>query len=191
MFSGIIRHTGTIAAQSAGALGISSPLFDASVRPGDSIAVAGACLTVTKVNDGIGHFELMSETLRKTTLGGLQAGRRVNLERSLRFGDPVDGHFVQGHVDAVSTILSRNAEDEKTLKFRIALPAELKKFIAPKGSIAVEGVSLTIGDVDTESFAIYLTPYSVQETTLGQLQVGDPVNLEADSLARYVARILG
>lgn len=201
MFSGIVRNTGEVVnfeSSSSGArLTISSRLFAEGAVLGESIAVDGVCLTVVAVDvtKTQAVFDLATETLRCTTFSQLNstaAGRCVviNLERSLRFGDPVDGHFVQGHVDAVAELLSREEQGGNTIKLIFRLPAILAWGFSPKGSVAINGVSLTVGEVSDESFSVYIIPHTLAETNLRELSPGMFVNIEVDCLARYVRQAL-
>ncbi len=156
---------------------------------GDSIAVNGCCLTVVGIAGERLTFEAGPETLLKTNLGELTPGAWVNLERSLRLGDRVGGHFVTGHVDARGRLAQRTDEGEWSMLW-FELPSELSRQLAPKGSIAVDGVSLTLIDVEEDRFRVMLIPHTLSVTTLGRLAVGDRVNLETDLLAKYVARQL-
>jgi riboflavin synthase len=161
----------------------------ADVAVGDSICLSGCCLTVVERTATALVFEAGPETLARTTLGELAAGSAVNLERSLAIGDRLGGHFVTGHVDATGELLSR--DDQGTWStFWFSLPNEFAAQVVSKGSIAVDGVSLTVVDVRPESFSVQLIPHTLAVTTLGQLQPGDRVNLETDLLAKYVARQL-
>ncbi len=197
MFTGLVELLATISdmrPEPPGMrLAISASKFtrDAAkpVSIGDSIAINGCCLTVVGVDGDKISFQAGDETLRRTNLGGLKARSKVNLERSLRVGDQLGGHFVAGHVDAVGSLESRNDDGEwSTCWFRA--PAELARQMASKGSIAIDGVSLTLVDVEAERFSVMLIPHTLANTTLGQLQPGDTVNLETDVLAKYVARQL-
>lgn len=196
MFSGIIREMGTVVHLETGdekaVLGIKAPMFAAdSADPfglGDSVAISGVCLTVVKLADGSAWFDLASETRRKTTLGLLEPGSIVNLERSLRFGERLDGHLVQGHVEAVGEVLSR--EDEgNTFRFLFSLPPAVAPYVAPKGSICIDGVSLTVGEVSSESFAVYIIPHTMKMTTFDKYRQGTKVNLESDCIARYLEQL--
>jgi riboflavin synthase len=156
---------------------------------GESVAVNGACLTVVARDAETFRFQLGPETLQRTNLGELRPGDRVNLERSLRVGDRLGGHFVQGHVDAVGRITARVRQGEwDTVWF--GCPADLTRLMVPKGSIAVDGVSLTLVDVRSDQFSVMLIPHTLQHTTLGNKAVGAPVNLEADLLAKHVQKLL-
>lgn len=194
MFSGIVAAgaevLGFSSDEQGACLTLASSFFnDSSIRIGDSICVSGVCLTVVRHEGDEASFELASETLRCTRLGLLKPGMRVNVERSLRVGDTVDGHFVQGHVDAVSHLISRH-EEANTIKLFFAVPQGLLPYIAAKGSIAIDGVSLTVGEVSAEKFSVYIIPHTAEVTTLGALVAGVPVNIEIDSLARYVVHAL-
>ena len=160
----------------------------ASIPLGASIACSGCCLTV--VERGADRFAVTAsaETLAKTTLGGWRAGTRVNLERPLRVGDELGGHIVAGHVDGVGEVLSATPE-HGSVRWRFRVPPALARFIAPKGSVAVDGVSLTVNDVDGAEFGVNIIPHTAAATTFGLLRPGDAVNIEIDTLARYVARL--
>ncbi len=194
MFTGIIRELGTVRAVRAGASGrlsvdCSDVLSDAQV--GDSIAVNGCCLTVTELHDGPRGFsaDLMGETLERTALGRLDAGDPVNLEPALRAGGRLDGHLVQGHVDGVAEVTEITDLGEWTA-MTFTLPPAVAPYVAEKGSIAVDGVSLTVTSVSDTTFAVGLIPHTLAVTTLGRLHPGDAVNLEADVVAKYVERLL-
>jgi riboflavin synthase len=157
------------------------------VAPGASICCSGCCLTVVRFDADGFEVEASAETLAMTTLGGWQPGRRINLERALRLGDELGGHLVSGHVDGVGHVLSATPENGST-RWVFAMPAALAPFVARKGSIAVDGVSLTVNEATRASFGVNLIPHTTEVTTLGGLRPGDAVNLEIDMLARYVAR---
>jgi len=159
-------------------------------KPGDSIAVNGVCLTVAELKGSRAAFDAIGETIGRTNLARLAQGQQVNIERSLRVGDRLGGHFVAGHVDGVGTIRAKEALRSETV-LRVAVAPDLTKFMATKGSVAVDGVSLTLVDVAHDAFAVALIPYTLGETTLGIKGPGDTVNVEVDILARYVARQLG
>jgi riboflavin synthase len=156
---------------------------------GASISHAGCCLTVVEKGNTWFAVEVSGETLAKSTLGAWREGRRINLERAARAGDELGGHIVSGHVDGVGEVVSITAEGGSH-RFVIRAPKPLHRSIAPKGSISVEGVSLTVNEVDGEAFGVNIIPHTFEVTTLGDLKVGDPVNLEIDMLARYLARWL-
>lgn len=193
MFSGIVEALGTVAdiiAEPPGVrLVIREPKIAAETRVADSIAVNGCCLTVVEAKDDTFSFQAGPETLSRTDLGDLKPGSRVNLERSLKVGDRLGGHFVAGHVDDVGYLAEREDFGDWS-RFWFRIPQRLARQMASKGSIAVDGVSLTIVDSEPESFSVALIPYTLAVTTLGPLKVGDKVNLETDILAKYVERQL-
>jgi riboflavin synthase len=168
---------------------IQSPQVAAQMSLGGSVAINGCCLTVVGGDEQRMEFDAGEETLSRTNLGRLVTGSQVNLERSLRIGDELGGHFVTGHIDAVGT-LDERIDDEDWSKFWFRMPAQLGKQMASKGSVAVDGVSLTLVDVEPERFSVALIPHTLRVTTLGPLQPGDPVNLETDVLAKYVEKQL-
>ncbi|HJV37862.1 MAG TPA: riboflavin synthase [Geothrix sp.] len=197
MFTGLIRHLGTLDSRSSrpgGArLRIAAPAdLLARAELGASIAVNGACLTSVAVDGRAWEADLSEETLQKTTLGRLPLGATLHLEPALRVGDPLDGHLVSGHVDAVGRLLERprakGGIDEGIWRF--AMPPELASMTAAKGSIAVDGISLTVVDCGTDWFTVALIPETVTRTALDAMRPGDPVNLEADLIGRFVARAL-
>ncbi len=159
----------------------------AGAEIGASICCSGCCLTVVAMTETSFAVEVSAETLSKTTLGTWQVGRRINLERSLKLGDELGGHIVSGHVDGFGRVISATPENGST-RWTFAMPAALAPFVAAKGSIAVDGVSLTVNEVTRDSFGVNLIPHTTEVTSLGRLRPGDPVNLEIDMLARYVAR---
>ncbi len=191
MFTGIVTDVGRIRAvrETNRDLRIEvETAYDLSTVPmGASIAHAGCCLTVVDKGEGWFAVEVSGESLGKTTLGRWREGSRVNLERPTRVGDELGGHIVSGHVDGVGEVVSVTPEGGSH-RIRIRAPQPLHRFIAPKGSIAVEGVSLTVNEVEGEVFGVNIIPHTWEATTLSQLQAGDPVNLEIDMLARYLAR---
>jgi riboflavin synthase len=194
MFTGIVTAVGEITAVTPLGdgndmrLGIATPAgWLEGVSLGASICCSGCCLTVVRFDAAGFAVEASAETLSKTTLGTWQAGRRINLERSLRLGDELGGHLVSGHVDGVGRVVSATPDHGST-RWVFAMPASLAPFIAQKGSVAVDGVSLTVNDATRESFGVNLIPHTTEVTALGTLQPGDAVNLEIDMLARYVAR---
>ena len=180
MFTGIVREVGTVASFDGARLVVQTGT-DAAI--GDSVAIAGVCLTVTGRENGTLAFDVVAETLDRTTLGQLAAGSRVNVEPSLRAGDPLGGHIVQGHVDGVGSLRERG-----DLTWFDA-PPEITRYCVDKGSIAVDGTSLTVAAVDDAGFAVALIPHTLEATTLGSLEPGDAVNLEVDVLAKYVERL--
>lgn len=193
MFTGIIQATGRVARiERRGGdvrLAVVAPVSArADVAAGDSICVSGCCLTVASLDDDAMAFDVSNETLGLTTLGGLREGDAVNLEPALRLSDRLGGHLVSGHVDGLGTIAAIEA-DARSQRWTLEAPATLIRFIAAKGSICVDGVSLTVNAVEGARFGVNLIPYTVAQTTFGQRRVGDRVNLEVDLLARYVARL--
>lgn len=195
MFTGIVQDVGRVAetAPVGGDVRLvietdRLSLDGASV--GDSIAVGGVCLTVTQLGAKRFAADVSRETLARTTLGTLQPGSPVNLEPALRAGDALGGHLVAGHVDAVATVVRIEA-DARSRRVTFAVPATLMRYVAVKGSITVDGVSLTVNEVDAVSFGVNLVPHTLEVTTLGRLAAGQPVNLEVDQVARYVERLLG
>lgn len=194
MFTGIVEEIGTVVAVDRGGedarLTLRGPVVTQGTRLGDSIAVDGVCLTVTDLAGDVFGVDVMPESLARSSLGGLAAGGRVNLERAVRADGRLDGHLVQGHVDGTGTLLSR-APGPRWDDLRFALPAGLARYVAEKGSIAVSGVSLTVTGVDDASFGVSLIPTTLAATTLGTLAPGDTVNLEVDVIAKYVERLLG
>jgi riboflavin synthase len=193
MFTGIIVATGRVAslADKGGdlELGIDAAALDpARIAIGDSVSVQGACLTVTR-KDGTHIFaDVSRETMAKTTLGSLRSGSKVNLEPSLRVGEPLGGHWVSGHVDAVGR-LRVLAQDARSWRMEFELPDSLLRFVAPKGSICLNGVSLTVNKVAGNRFDVNIIPHTLAVTTLGELEVGGGVNVEIDVIARYLDRL--
>jgi len=170
-------------------LRIEAPVTSPSVAVGDSVNVNGVCLTATEVANGTLAFDAVPETLSRTSLGGLAAGSAVNLELALRAGEPLGGHYVQGHVDGIGRVRSVEPEGEGR-RIWLDAPLELLRYCVEKGSVAVDGVSLTIAALDDAGFAVALIPHTLAETTLGDVQAGAEVNLEADVLAKYVERLV-
>ena len=193
MFTGLVECMGTvvdIADESPGVrLRIDAGLVADDAVLGASIAINGCCLTVVALEDSILDFEAGSETLSRTNLGSLEIGNNVNLERSLKVGDRLGGHYVTGHIDTTGTVSERmDNKDWSTIWFN--LPRSWAKLLVEKGSVAVDGVSLTVVDVESERFSVALIPHTLEVTTLGHQQTGDVVNLETDLLAKYVQRQL-
>jgi riboflavin synthase len=193
VFTGIVREVGRIAALEGGSQGIrlilDAPETAAATDVGDSVAVDGVCLTVVDAQDGRLAFDAVAETLRRSALGGLAPGADVNVEPALRAGDPLGGHNVQGHVDAVGRVRSVESEGDGAWVW-IDAPPDVLRYCVEKGSITVAGVSLTVAALDDEGFAVALVPHTIAVTTLGSLEAGGQVNLEADVLAKYVERLL-
>jgi riboflavin synthase len=193
MFTGIVRERGKVISVSrsndGARLRIAAPETAAGTAVGDSVAISGVCLTAVSVADGEVEFDAVAETLRRSSLGGLEAGVDVNVEPALRAGEPLGGHYVQGHVDGVGRVRSVEPEGDGRL-VRFDSPRELLRYCVEKGSVTVEGVSLTVTDVDETGFGVALVPHTLAATTLGALEPGDEVNLEADVLAKYVEKLL-
>ena len=189
MFTGIVRELGTIEAirEEGGLvrLSIRAPVTAEAAAVGDSVSVNGVCLTAVALTDGAIDFEAVPETLRRSSLGRLEQGAAVNVEPALRAGEPLGGHLVQGHVDGVGRVVRA---DEEGLEIEAA--PEILRYCVEKGSITVEGVSLTIAGLEDASFAVALVPHTREATTLGGLAVGDQVNLEADVIAKHVERLV-
>ncbi|MEU3988831.1 riboflavin synthase [Streptomyces platensis] len=194
MFTGIVEELGAVVAVEdlgeAARFRLRGPVVTEGAKHGDSIAVNGVCLTVVDTADGEFTADVMAETLNRSSLGALAAGSRVNLERPMALGGRLGGHLVQGHVDGTGTILERTPGEHWEI-VKIALPATLSRYVVEKGSITVDGVSLTVVDAADDYFTISLIPTTLALTTLGIKKAGDPVNLEVDVLAKYVERLLG
>jgi riboflavin synthase len=196
MFTGIVEELGTVEALEdqgdAVRLTVRGPLVTSDAARGDSISVDGCCLTVTTGIDGRAEVftaDVMHETLAKTSLGGLEPGARVNLERAVTPATRLGGHIVQGHVDGTGTVVRRTPSEHWEV-VEISLRADLERYLVPKGSITVDGISLTIVDVNAESFTVSLIPETLARTTLGFKQDGDLVNLEVDVIAKYVEKMV-
>ncbi len=192
MFTGIITDLGQVQRLRRGDLldlTVTTAFDTSSIPVGASIACSGACLTVIAVEPGAFSVQASVETLACTTLGQWEVGTSVNLERSLRLGDELGGHLVLGHVDGLARIVERRAEAE-SVRFVFEVPEELARFIAPKGSVALDGVSLTVNEVAQNRFGVNLIPHTLSCTNFGQAQPGQQMNLEIDLIARYVARLL-
>lgn len=192
MFTGLVQDLGAVAAVERTADGARVRIASAlagELAEGDSVAVSGVCLTATEVEDGTFAADVMEETLRRSSLGALEPGASVNLELPLRAADRLGGHVVQGHVDGVGTVAAVDEEGFARI-VRIAAPPDLLRYLVPKGSIAVDGISLTVSGLDDDSFTVSLIPETRQRTTIGGAAPGDPVNLEADVLAKYVERLV-
>jgi riboflavin synthase len=199
VFTGIIQAVGSIRSiETRGgdvrivvdAPDLASRVDAVRLASGESVAINGTCLTVIEPASGRLSFDVSRESLARTTLGDLATGARVNLEAALRMGDPLGGHLVSGHVDGIAVVVSTAAE-ARSLRVVIEVPAELARFIAPKGSVALDGVSLTVNEVDGRRFGINLIPHTMEMTTFGDLAPGRRLNLEIDTIARYVDRMLG
>jgi riboflavin synthase len=193
VFTGIIRELGRVATIDGDGGGVrlivEAAGTAAQASPGDSVSVDGVCLTAVTVEDGRMAFDAVPETLGRTTLGRLTAGDNVNVEPALRAGDPLGGHYVQGHVDGVGRVRSAEPEGDG-LRIWIDAPGDVLRLCVEKGSVCVDGVSLTVAGLDDAGFAVALVPHTLDVTTLAALEPGDEVNLEADVLAKYVERLV-
>ncbi len=192
MFTGLVESLGkVISLENHGEQAWLSLLipFAAELQLGDSVAVNGCCLTVAELNDSSVRFDVLAQTLRVTSMGKLTSGSVVNLERALRVGDRLGGHFVQGHVDAVGEILSLSASGQDHV-LEVSLPSEIERLCVAKGSISIDGISLTIADLKKESAVFWITPHTFSHTNLCSAKVGDTMNLEADMLAKHVAALM-
>jgi riboflavin synthase len=193
VFTGIVEELGEVVAverlRDASRLTVRGPLVTGDAAHGDSISVSGVCLTVVTSEEGTFTADVMAETLRRSSLGDVVAGSPVNLERAVRVYDRLGGHVVQGHVDGTGSVLSVTPDEHWTV-LRIGLPEELDRYVVEKGSITVEGVSLTVSGVDDGWFEVSLIPTTLHLTTLGAKGVGDAVNLEVDVMAKYVEKLL-
>lgn len=193
MFTGLIEEVGTIVAvrpnDSARRLQVAAPRIAPTVRPGDSVAVNGCCLTVSSRSDDALTFDLLNETLERTNLKAVVEGGRVNLERALSATARLGGHFVQGHIDCAVPITALN-EKESDLRVEVELPAEFARYVIAKGSIAINGISLTVAELLPGSFAVWIIPHTRAQTNFAAAKQGDLVNLEFDLLAKYVERML-
>lgn len=187
MFTGIVQTAGSVLESSARRLRIASDLHDLSL--GESIAVNGVCLTVTTWTGGEFVADVSEETQRRTSLGSLSPGDQVNLERAMQADGRFGGHIVQGHVDGVGSVAGLE-QLEGSLEMTFNLPADLERYLVEKGSVTVEGVSLTVARLEPGRFSVSLVPHTVASTTFGYRKLGDPVNLEVDILAKYVERLL-
>ena len=193
MFTGIVRELGVVVeAEEAGggrALAVRAPATASRTRVGDSIAIDGCCLTATEVADGTIRFQAVPETIARSTLGTLERDEQVNVEPAIRAGEELGGHYVQGHVDAVGRIRSVEAEGQG---FRVVVeaPEAVLRYCVEKGSVTVDGVSLTVAELADDAFAVALVPHTLEATTLSALRAGQAVNLEADVLAKYVERLV-
>jgi len=193
MFTGIITDVGTVRAiETRGDMRITVatryPLGEVAI--GASIACSGPCLTVVEKGNDCFSVDASAETLARTTVGSWRAGTRINLERALKMGDELGGHLLTGHVDTVATLTERRPEGD-SLRLTFSVPEPFDRAIASKGAVAIDGVSLTVNEVDGNRFGVNIIPHTQRETTLGALQPGDRVNLEIDLIARYLARLVG
>lgn len=193
MFTGIVEELGSIAALAdlgdAARIAVRGPVVTSDAGHGDSIAVNGVCLTVVDIEGDVFTADVMKETLSRSSLGALAVGDLVNLERAAMLSTRIGGHLVQGHVDGVATITAREP-DRHWEVVRFSLPAPLTRYVVEKGSITVDGVSLTVMSAGADSFAVSLIPTTLKQTTLGHKGIGDPVNIEVDVIAKYVEKLL-
>jgi riboflavin synthase len=190
VFTGLVRDLGRVVSFDGGRLTVAAPATAAAAELGDSVAIDGVCLTVVALDGGTLSFDAVPETLARTALSSLDRDSRVNLEPALRAGDPLGGHYVQGHVDGVGTVRSLEPEGAGK-RIWIETPVDLLRYVVEKGSIAVQGASLTVAATDGAGFAVALIPHTLEVTTLGALTPGDRVNLEVDVLAKYVEKLIG
>ncbi len=194
MFSGIIKEIGTckevIQGDNLYQIAIEAKYFlDPQLTIGESICISGVCLTLVERKHNLGFFDIATETLKRTTLASKKAGDLFNIEPSLKVGEALSGHFVLGHVDIVTTVLSRQ-ETENTVSFTLRMPREVAPFIAEKGSICLDGVSLTVGEISKESFSVYVVPHTLAVTTFLSLKSNDTINVEVDVISRYLHRLM-
>ncbi len=189
MFTGIIEETGIVQGikhqNNLAHLEIKASQISKEVKKGESVAIDGVCLTVTNIKKNILFFDIINETLAKTTLGDLGIGSQVNLERALKVGDRVSGHFVTGHIDGVG-IIKRRIHRGKNIELQISLEKKLRPYLVAKGSICLDGISLTVGEVKQNFFSVHLIPFTKKITTLGLKAEGDQANIETDILAKYI-----
>lgn len=193
MFTGIVQSTGRIVrveprGGDARLVLVAADIGPADVAPGDSISVSGCCLTVIARDGDTLAFDVSNETLSLSTLGGLRRDDRVNLEMALRLSDRLGGHLVSGHVDGIGTVVAVEP-DARSQRWTIEVPSALSRYIATKGSVCIDGVSLTVNETSGDRFGVNLIPHTVEHTTFGDRRVGDRVNLEVDMLARYIERL--
>jgi riboflavin synthase len=195
MFTGIVEGLGTIKkfdkktkTRSAAKMKIDLGTLARGLKVGHSVAINGVCLTVTKILNNQAEFEMINETLKKTDLGVLELGDKVNIERSLKVGDRMEGHFVLGHVDGTGKII-KIEKMPKEIKLWIEIPTELAKHVVKKGSIAIDGISLTLVDVIKNKISVCIIPHTIKITNLGSKKIGDKVNIETDILGKYIRKI--
>jgi len=189
MFTGIVQELGTTRTADGSSLSVEAETSLEGLREGDSIAVNGTCLTVNRIQQGYFSVDTMPETLKRTNLGLLKPGTPVNLERALTLSSPLGGHLTQGHVDATGILQSKRRDGDAWL-MKFSAPPQVMKYVVEKGFIAVDGISLTVVECDSDSFAVSVVKYTLDHTNLGYREPGDVVNLEVDILAKYVEKLL-
>ncbi len=193
MFTGLIETVGELVSierrGASGSLTVKTALPLDEIRIGDSIAINGACLTVVRKGGGAVTFDVSPETIDRTAFKNLKSGSPLNMERAMRLSDRLDGHLVSGHVDCIATVIERR-EVAGNIVFSFRFPAEFAKYIAAKGSVAIDGISLTVNSVGPDSFSVNIIPHTASKTTLLQKRAGDEVNIETDLLCRYLERLL-
>ncbi len=193
MFTGLIQNKGVIQklekSGGSGSLIIESSGWDRPLAIGESIAIQGVCLTVTSIQGALTSFDVLGETFRCTNLGEKSVGQPVNMERALREGDPLGGHMVQGHVDGVGTV-SRIVPIDRDYRVEVNCPSSILNYVVHKGSVAIDGISLTVADISASGFTVHIIPHTWDVTTFGDMREGDSLNLEADPLAKYVEKAL-
>jgi len=193
MFTGLIEDLGTVrqlyCGADSGKIAVATRLPMAEVRLGESIAINGVCLTVTSFGDGLFYADVSPESLSRTTLGDLQPGQQVNLERAVPLGGRMGGHLVSGHVDGVGQVVDRY-QDRNAVRFTVRMPTALSRYLVEKGSVAIDGISLTVNEVGKDTFGLAVIPLSLAKTTLQERRVGSRVNIETDILGKYVERLL-
>ena len=189
MFTGIVEELGIVkglkSTKNLATLSVAAKKVTKDLKAGDSVAVNGVCLTVTHIKGGVIAFEIMKESLTRTTLGILKPNEKVNLERALKANSRLSGHFVTGHIDDVGVIRQKLTQ-RNYLAYEIKIDTSLRRYLVPKGSITIDGVSLTVGQVKKNSFIVHLIPFTLKVTTLGQKKIGDRVNIETDIVAKYI-----
>ena len=189
MFTGLVQKTGTVCSVErqggSGKLSLEASAWNRPLEIGESIAVQGVCLTLTREREGVLFFDLLEETFERTNLGAKRPGDTLNLERALRYGDELGGHIVSGHVDGVGQVTGIEPVGGRDRKVVVASPEALMLEMVPKGSVCCDGVSLTLVDVDVTSFSVHIIPHTLADTSIGKLAVGTPINLETDVLAKY------
>jgi riboflavin synthase len=194
VFTGLVEELGSVRAirhhEGGARIEVNASTVIAEAKVGDSIALSGSCVTVVELGDGWWAADAVIETLERTALGALEVDEPVNLERPVRLADPLGGHLVQGHVDAIGRVAARDALADGSTRFVFSAPADVLRYVVEKGSVAVDGISLTVAALGDETFDVAVIPHTLAVTTLGHKEAGAPVNLEADLIAKYVERLL-